>query len=241
MGVTSQNSTLSCTIATFPVSLPLSSPGDVCPRLTLLPSTRPWTSARPPSPPQPRPQPLMPALSSPPLCQTPGCRSVNSRSTLSPSHPVLSVLRPQGFRTKFALATARRSFGWASPPTKKSSRTQQRCLNALAPDYLKGPVVRGHPVVWSLALRPDDAKQDHPVMYGTKFGVVVFLAEDPHTTASIHKGFDWFGLYHPGLEGERDFQLVVELPWVPPDAHPTCAGLPGDFNGHIRGFGHGAP
>ena len=26
-------------------------------------------------------------------------------------------------------------------------------------------------MVWSLALRPDDAKQD-PVVYGTKFGVV---------------------------------------------------------------------
>ena len=30
-------------------------------------------------------------------------------------------------------------------------------------------------MVWSLALRSDDAKQD-PVVYGTKFGVV-FLAE----------------------------------------------------------------
>ena len=39
-------------------------------------------------------------------------------------------------------------------------------------------------MVWSLALRPDDAKQD-PVVYGTKFGVVVFLAEGPRT-ASIH-------------------------------------------------------
>ena len=64
-------------------------------------------------------------------------------------------------------------------------------------------------MVWSLALRPDDAKQD-PVVYGTKFGVV-FLAEGPRT-ASIQKGFDFFGLYHPGLEGERDFRLAVELP-----------------------------
>ena len=39
---------------------------------------------------------------------------------------------------------------------QKSSRAQ-RCLNALAPGYLKGTVVRGHPVVWSLALRSDDA------------------------------------------------------------------------------------
>ena len=58
-------------------------------------------------------------------------------------------------------------------------------------------------MVWSLALCPDDAKQD-PVVYGTKFGVV-FLAEGPRT-ASIQKVFDCFGLYHPGLERERDFQ-----------------------------------
>ena len=35
----------------------------------------------------------------PPLCQTPGCRSVHSRSILSPSQPVLYALRPQVFRT----------------------------------------------------------------------------------------------------------------------------------------------
>ena len=55
-------------------------------------------------------------------------------------------------------------------------------------------------MVWSLALRPDDAEQD-PVVYGAKFGVV-FLAEGPRT-ASIQKGFDFFGLHHPGLERER--------------------------------------
>ena len=41
VGVASQNSTLPCAITTFPVSLPLSSPGDVWPRLPLLPSTQP--------------------------------------------------------------------------------------------------------------------------------------------------------------------------------------------------------
>ena len=41
MGVASQNSALPCAIATFPVSLPLSSPDDVWPRLPLLASTRP--------------------------------------------------------------------------------------------------------------------------------------------------------------------------------------------------------
>ena len=40
-GVTSQNSTLPCAITTFPVSLLLSSPGDVQPRLPLPSSTRP--------------------------------------------------------------------------------------------------------------------------------------------------------------------------------------------------------
>ena len=64
-------------------------------------------------------------------------------------------------------------------------------------------------MVWSLALRPDDAKQN-PVVYGTKFGVV-FLAESPRT-ASIKEGFDCSGIYHPGLERERDFWLAVELP-----------------------------
>ena len=38
-------------------------------------------------------------FSNPPLCQTPGCRSVHSRSIISPSRPVLYALRPQGFRT----------------------------------------------------------------------------------------------------------------------------------------------
>ena len=93
-------------------------------------------------------------------------------------------------------------------------------------------------MVWSLALRPDDPKQD-PVVYGAKFGVV-FLVEGPRT-ASIQEGLDCLGLYHSGLEGERDFRLVVELPLVPPNAHPACAGPSGDFNGDIRGFGHGAP
>ena len=65
-------------------------------------------------------------------------------------------------------------------------------------------------MVWSLALRLDDAKQD-PVVYGTKFGIVL-LAEGPRTASIQQKGFDCFGFYHPGLERERDFRLVVELP-----------------------------
>ena len=63
-------------------------------------------------------------------------------------------------------------------------------------------------MVWPLALCPDDTKQDS-VVYGAEFGVV-FLAKGPRT-ASIEEGLDCLGLYHLGLEGERDFQLVVEL------------------------------
>ena len=64
-------------------------------------------------------------------------------------------------------------------------------------------------MVWSLAMRTDDAKQD-PVVYGTIFGVV-FLAEGSRT-ASIQKRFECFGLYHPSLERERNVRLAVELP-----------------------------
>ena len=51
----------------------------------------------------------------------------------------------------------------------------------------------------SLALCPDDAKQD-PVVYGAEFGAL-FLAEGPRT-ASIQKGLDYLGIYHSGLEGQ---------------------------------------
>ena len=40
-------------------------------------------------------------------------------------------------------------------------------------------------MVWSIALRSDDAKQD-PVVYGTKFGVV-FLAEGPRTASTYRR------------------------------------------------------
>ena len=57
-------------------------------------------------------------------------------------------------------------------------------------------------MVWSLALCPDDAKQD-PMVYGAEFGVM-FLAEGPRT-ASIQEGLDCLGLYHSDLERERGF------------------------------------
>ena len=64
-------------------------------------------------------------------------------------------------------------------------------------------------MVWSLALYLADAKQV-PCVCGEEFGVV-FLAKGPRTT-SQQEGFDCVGLCHSGLEGERYFWLVVELP-----------------------------
>ena len=64
-------------------------------------------------------------------------------------------------------------------------------------------------MVWSLALCPDDAKQD-PVEYGAEFGVV-FLAKSLRTP-SIQEDLDCLDLYHSGLERERDFRLILELP-----------------------------
>ena len=64
-------------------------------------------------------------------------------------------------------------------------------------------------MVWSLALCPDYTKQDS-VVYGAEFSVV-FLAKGP-STSSIQEGLDCLHLNHSGLEGERDFRLVVKLP-----------------------------
>ena len=63
-------------------------------------------------------------------------------------------------------------------------------------------------MVWSLALCPDDAKQD-PVVYGAEFDVVL-LTEGPRT-ASIQEGLECPGLCHSGPGVERYFRLVVEL------------------------------
>ena len=63
-------------------------------------------------------------------------------------------------------------------------------------------------MVWSLALCPDDTKQN-PMVYGAEFSVV-FLAKGPRA-ASIEEGLGCLGLNHSGLEGERDFRLVIEL------------------------------
>ena len=69
-------------------------------------------------------------------------------------------------------------------------------------------VLRGHPIVWSLTLCPEDTKKD-PVVHDTEFGVV-FLAKGP-LIASIQEGLDCLGLYYSGLEGERYFRLVLEF------------------------------
>ena len=164
----SQNSPLSCAITTFPVSLPLSS-GDssrvhllIPPRGHELPPTlrdrlNPHLSLYRRRFPIPRcakrldvalfaigPLSLLPTLSSP--------------------HYILKVSENDSLWQPPAAQSDVR------PRPQKSSRAQL-CLDALAPGYLKGTVVRGHPMGWSLALCPYDAKQD-PVVYGAEFGVV---------------------------------------------------------------------
>ena len=72
-------------------------------------------------------------------------------------------LLPTPSSTHCALKVSEHDSLWQPPAAhseersrpQKSSRAQ-RCLNALAPGNLKGTVVRGHPVVWSLAVRSDE-------------------------------------------------------------------------------------
>ena len=63
-------------------------------------------------------------------------------------------------------------------------------------------------MILSLALCPDDTKQDS-VVYSAEFDVV-FLVEGPRA-ASIQEGLDCLGLYYWGLNVEHYFQLVAEL------------------------------
>ena len=65
-------------------------------------------------------------------------------------------------------------------------------------------------MVWSLALCPDDTKQD-PVVYGAEFSVV-FLAKGPQTTFILKRASVVSGIFIRGLEKVRAFRLVVELP-----------------------------
>ena len=59
--------------------------------------------------------------------------------------------------------------------------------------YLEATIVRSHPMIWSLALCPDDAEQGQ-VVYGAEFGEVMFLAKGvrilhPYSGASIASAF----------------------------------------------------
>ena len=91
------------------------------------------------------------------LCQTPGCRSVRNRPTLSPPTPssphcTLKVSEHDTLRQPPAAHSDERL------RPQKSCRAQL-CLNALTLSYLMGTVARGQPMVWSLALCSDDAKR----------------------------------------------------------------------------------
>ena len=116
-------------------------------------------SAHPPLPSQPTTQPLTPSLSNPSLCQTPGCRSVRNRSSLFPSYTPSSPNCTIKVSEHDSIRQPPAAYSDERPHPQKYSRAQP-CLNALTPGYFKGTVVRGHPVVWSLAPCLDDAKQD---------------------------------------------------------------------------------
>ena len=40
----------------------------------------------------------------------------------------------------------------------------------------------------------------------------MLLVKSPRTASSIQEVLDCLGLHHSGLERERDFRLVIELP-----------------------------
>ena len=105
-------------------------------------------------------------------------------------------------------------------------------------------------MVWSLALCPDDA-MDFKARSGggVRCGIWrSFPGEGSTYTVSIQEDLDQcLDLYrYSDLGGERYFRLVIELThgvtawWSDDDKHPACVGPPGDFNGQVRGFGHGA-
>ena len=179
MGVASQNSRLPCTITTFPVSLSLSSPGDVATSTSyfLLAAM----NLRPPSATVSTHTSAFNAVA----FQSPAMPNARMSLCTQSVHYFSFPLRP--LRTAPSKVANHDSL-WQPPaahsderPRPQKSSRAQRCLNDLAPSYLKGMVVRGRPMVWSLVLCPDDAKQD-PVVYGAEFGVV-FLAEGPRTAS----------------------------------------------------------
>ena len=108
--------------------------------------------------------------------------------TPSSSYCTLKVSENDSFRQPPAAHSEER------PRPQKSSCSQRR-LNALTTGHLKGTVVRSHPMVWSLALCPDDTKQDS-VVYGAEFSVV-FLAKGPRTASIL--ATSGANLYPPGV------------------------------------------
>ena len=87
-------------------------------------------------------------------------------------------------------------------------------------------------MVWSLVLCPDNAKQD-PVVYGAEFGVV-FLARSvnvlpSYSTASIASAYTFRVLRESATFASSKSSLTK----VPLNAHPACAGWPGNFNAHV--------
>ena len=207
MGVASQNSTLPCAITNFPVSWPLSSPGDVDSRVYLLFP--------------PRRHKLPPTLRErldPHLCPQ-RRRFPVSRFTKRPYvalyaiGPIFLFLNPSSLPTAPSKFSSMTRFDNRPPliPMRASARKNLIVRNVVS--MLSHPVISrarwmNEIIRWwvrSLALCPDDTKQD-PVVYGSEFGGVLFLAKGPRiASASIAPAFT----IHSGLEGGRDFRLEL--------------------------------
>ena len=134
--------------------------------------------------------------------------SGRNRSTLSPSHPVLSVLHPQGFRKRFASAAARRSFGGASSPTKVFSfATSSQCPHTRLSQG-RGCTKSSDGLVSCVVPRLYEARR----LGGVRCGVWRSVPGEGFTYCIHTRGpRSPPPLNHSDLEGERDFRLVVEL------------------------------
>ena len=171
------------------------------------------------------------------VCQTPGRRSVRNWFIISPSHPVLSVLHLKVIMNTIRVGN-RPPLIWMSIPAHKRLLVCGAVAMPSHPLYSRERLY-GHTMIWYLELFPDNAKQD-PVVCGAGSGVV-FLAQRVHVLHPYSKVSICTASYHSGLKNERHFRLVVELTYLSPGVYRACAGPPGDFNGHARSFGNGAP
>ena len=133
-----------------------------------------------------------------------GRHSKGNRSCVSPFCPALSALHPRGKVPNTIRFGNHPPYIRMSVPAHKSPRAS----------HLESTVARSHPMVWSLALWLNDAKQDS-VVYGAEFAVV-FLVKGPRTT-SVHYLFIYFNLTYSRWISSLPFWLwsLRVFPFLP--------------------------